>query len=240
MLQRSRKSLVSAAFLTLSLLALLVWIIAPTVPTNPSQHSFQYFSEIELHPSTRRLGKNVHQDTRHASHRVPDADYLHLVQQNLLETYFSQIGSWNIETWIAHGTLLGWYWNQKLLPWDTDVDVQMSMESLRSIADRFNGSTHTFSYGGRRRSYTLDVNPAYTTASILDTANRIDARWIDVQEGNFIDITAVRYVSAERLFCKDGHYYTVRMLGLIFARNLTALRPKIFSHFGGRISRTSR
>lgn len=26
-----------------------------------------------------------------------------------------------------HGSLLGWWWGQKVLPWDTDIDVYVSI-----------------------------------------------------------------------------------------------------------------
>ena len=46
------------------------------------------------------------------------------------------------EFWIAHGTLLGWHWNQKHLPWDTDIDVQVSGPILMALARKFNDSTY--------------------------------------------------------------------------------------------------
>jgi hypothetical protein len=47
---------------------------------------------------------------------------------------------------------------------------------------------------GGGKKYLLEVNPHYADASTSDKLNRIDARWIDVQTGLFIDITTVHPV----------------------------------------------
>ena len=41
------------------------------------------------------------------------------------------------------------------------------------------------------KKYLLEVNPNYTNTSTTDTYNLIDARWIDVSNGLYIDITAL-------------------------------------------------
>ncbi|CAE7032261.1 hypothetical protein P3342_006801 [Pyrenophora teres f. teres] len=41
------------------------------------------------------------------------------------------------------------------------------------------------------KKYMLEVNPNYTNTSTSDTYNFIDARWIDVSNGLYIDITAL-------------------------------------------------
>jgi hypothetical protein len=124
------------------------------------------------------------------------------------------------ETWIAHGTLLGWHWNQKFLPWDNDIDVQMSVETLAGLAPH-NMSEYHYPVAGeaRPRVYLLDINPHYTIASTRDVANKIDARWIDTTNGKYIDITVVHASPGKTehipfdqdvFFCKDGHRYRVR------------------------------
>src|ERR1700722_319452 len=44
-----------------------------------------------------------------------------------------------IPSWIAHGTLLGWWWGGSFLPWDSDIDVQMNANFLYVLA-RFNNT----------------------------------------------------------------------------------------------------
>ena len=212
MSKRSKRYLFIVTVLLLSLI-FFCWVTQSVNPTESQISSSRYFPEIELTSSTHRLGRIVHQDARYASRRVPDPDHLHTILKSLLETYYSQMRRWNVETWIAHGTLLGWYWNNDLLPWDTDVEVQMTIESLQALAQQ-NSSIYVHGISGGL--YFLDINPAYTTPSSEDTANWIDARWIDMQEGNFIDITAVRRSPRDELFCKDSHRYAVGASGSIF------------------------
>jgi hypothetical protein len=66
------------------------------------------------------------------------------------------------------------------------------------------------------RAYMLEINPNYVVKSEQDTMNKIDARWIDMSSGLFIDITAVRKDENKRknghpeaLACKDKHHYEV-------------------------------
>ena len=53
----------------------------------------------------------------------------------------------------------------------------------------------------------LEVNPKYTDPSYDDDLNVIDARWIDIETGLFIDITAVRpHLTKKGIMCsKDQH-----------------------------------
>ncbi|KAJ3380464.1 hypothetical protein HDU92_005961 [Lobulomyces angularis] len=79
----------------------------------------------------------------------------------------------NILFWISHGTLLGWYWNQKILPWDEDIDLQVPYQHLKMLKQ-----------------------------------NVIDARFIDVETGLYIDITALSKSSnSTTLSCKSPHQY---------------------------------
>jgi LicD family len=120
-----------------------------------------------------------------------------------------------VETWIAHGALLGWYWNQALLPWDTDLDVQISAESMAFLAKSHNMTKYQYRMPDEEtpRIYLLDINPHYSILSSQDVANKIDGRWIDTTDGKFINITAVHYEEAKSstLFCKDGHQYEVSL-----------------------------
>lgn len=65
-----------------------------------------------------------HYDIRYFQKIVTDEErqdtLRHLIRAYLLT--FEYLG---IETWIAHGTLLAWYWNAKILPWDWDLDTQV-------------------------------------------------------------------------------------------------------------------
>ena len=62
----------------------------------------------------------------------------------------------------------------------------------------------------------LEINPGYNKVGPYDELNMIDARWIDTDNGLFIDITTVRPNMTARaegvegaLMCKDKHHYLV-------------------------------
>lgn len=85
----------------------------------------------------------------------------------------------------------------------------------------------------------LEINPNYIVKSEQDTLNKIDARWIDMSSGLFIDITAVRKDEEKRkegnpeaLMCKDHHHYDVSCLVCGFGIWLTVRRRVISFHCG--------
>lgn len=50
---------------------------------------------------------------RFASEPLPDEETIpHL--SALIRTYLSTMADMGVETWIMHGTLLAWWWNQKV------------------------------------------------------------------------------------------------------------------------------
>jgi hypothetical protein len=138
---------------------------------------------------------------------------------NLIQTYLATFADIGVETWLMHGTLLGWWWNRKILPWDSDSDVQVTEASMHYLASYYNMTV--FHYKTPRipegRDYMLEVNPHYTNREQSDKLNVIDARWVDTTSGLFIDITTARYnythpAGEGMLVCKDGHEYRVSVL----------------------------
>lgn len=118
----------------------------------------------------------------------------------------------------------------QILPWDSDIDVQVTESSMYYLAAYYNMSV--FHYRTPRipegRDYLLEVNPNYKNRERTDVLNVIDARWIDTESGLFIDITTARYnlthpAGKGMLSCKDGHEYRVSSV-LIFVSNLLTRR----------------
>lgn len=103
------------------------------------------------------------------------------------------------------------------MPWDFDVDTQVSAATLAELAMRHNHTLHTYRYTNattgrdRSRTYLLDVNPFATRLGRGEGQNVIDARWIDVETGMFVDITALAEREPERQpgiwSCKNHHRY---------------------------------
>jgi hypothetical protein len=95
----------------------------------------------------------------------------------------------------------------------------MSEAVLFRMADQFNYTFHkyTTTVGGDRQSittiYLLDINPHFTERENGDGMNIIDARWINMENGLYIDITGLSELDPEEhpgvVSCKNFHDYKV-------------------------------
>lgn len=182
------------------------------------EDTIKYFREPSstvAHPSDL-LG---HYDTRYFKGLL-DYDAKRDIQVHLIQAYLEMFNRRHIETWIAHGTLLGWWWNAKMLPWDWDLDTQVSVATMKELAESMNNTLHTYTAASATahphpvtRQYLLDVNPHWTERDRGDGLNIIDARFIDTENGLYVDITAVGEVASHpepRVWsCKNEHRYRV-------------------------------
>jgi hypothetical protein len=198
--------------------------------TTNTRHPEKYFHEALFHH---------HYDGRFASAPIASSPARLLHLRLLLATYTHLAARAHVRTWIAHGSLLGWWWNGRLLPWDSDVDVHVDEAGMAEWGGWWNMTVHAFSAAelgligdnddddrNRRddasdahpriprppafpadewtallttgKKYLLEANPRATNTSTRDRHNVIDARWIDVATGLFIDITTVHPVPASR------------------------------------------
>ncbi|KAJ3110364.1 hypothetical protein HK100_003060 [Physocladia obscura] len=107
----------------------------------------------------------------------------------------------NITWWIAHGEMLGWFWNAKFLPWDVDLDIQMSTLQMLQLV-QYN---HTLI----NKRFLIDVNPAFIVRSRQEQ-NTIDARIVDTRTGYMMDITALTQIknALGKVSCKSPHTYS--------------------------------
>ena len=171
--------------------------------------TYQYFREEGFSSNSRRIGSGNKYDARYAPKSSQSIEDTQESLQGLLETYIDFMHSASLETWIAHGALIGYSWNQQLLPWDTDLDAQVSIDTMRIMAQAFNMTEHNYTTTDVGRGYLLDVNPHFSILSTLDVANVISARWIDTTSGKYVDITAVFQDPEDdtKLLCKDHHRY---------------------------------
>lgn len=101
----------------------------------------KYFHESLFHP---------HYDGRFADKEVEEHERLgHLTA--LMQTFLSTMADIGAETWIMHGTLLGWWWNQKILPWDSDIDVQVSETTIAFLAKYYNMTEYRYQLPGLKK-----------------------------------------------------------------------------------------
>ncbi|EEP78779.1 hypothetical protein UREG_03625 [Uncinocarpus reesii 1704] len=150
---------------------------------------------------------------------------------HMVAAYLKFFRERGLDTWIAHGTLLGWWWNGRpaeILPWDWDVDTQVTGATLAYMGERLNRTIYTYRSPDKKtkRKYLLDVNPWSKERVHGDGQNIIDARWIDVRNGLYIDITGLSELDPVQnrgvLSCKNFHDY-----------NITDLYPMRESTFEG-------
>lgn len=186
----------------------------------PKTRTPKYFHEAG---GTMELG---HYDKRYFKDKVP-YDRHRLVLRDLIRSYLTVCHSRGIETWLAHGTLLGWWWNGQIMPWDYDLDVQVSNATLYTMGDSMNRTMHVFNRTQTpaeilanethvaQTTYLLDVNPHHGELTRGDGMNIIDARWIDMDNGMYIDITGLRERELQRpgeWTCKNRHRYATQDL----------------------------
>ena len=104
----------------------------------------------------------------------------------------------------------------KIMPWDKNPGVQITEADLYYLAAHYNMSTHYYQYGDMEqgKSFLLDINAHYDDRQEKDLLNGIDARWIDMETGLFIDVTSARYHSPDEygegsVYEKRGNRYRV-------------------------------
>lgn len=154
----------------------------------------KFFHEVERHYDSRFFHQTLGQAAVLGTLRLLFREFSCVMLSNRV-TFF-----------IMHGTLLGWYWNRSILPWDNDLDVSVPAESLAFLAD--------FARRFRHQRYLLEVNPAHVNRLSMNRTpdedreqNRIDARFIDRETGLFVDITGFTDVGGGRVASKCPHVF---------------------------------
>lgn len=102
-------------------------------------HAKKYYSEPW---GTYALG---HYDKRFFRRELSYEEHAPALR-NLVRSYLTICRELDVETWLAHGSLLGWYWNGRVLPWDIDIDAQVTLATLHHMARHLNGTMHEYVY----------------------------------------------------------------------------------------------
>ncbi|PSK35823.1 hypothetical protein C7M61_004305 [Candidozyma pseudohaemuli] len=149
----------------------------------------KYFHEASLFGS----GKGFHYDWRFFKTSNYSPYERTAILQRLTRAWLRFTKEIGLRAWLAHGTLLGWYWNGLNMPWDEDLDVQITMKGLVDLAINYNQSvvidlTDNEPTG---HMYFVDVNPHFLQRERGNGANVIDARFIDMSSGLYVDITGL-------------------------------------------------
>ena len=114
-----------------------------------------------------------------------------------------------------------------MLPWDWDIDTQVSDSTLAYMAEHYNNTYFQYNSSAVyakndhdanqfERKYLLDVNPWQLERDRGQGMNIIDARWIDTETGLYIDVTGLSEVHPDTqpgiLSCKNWHRYRINEL----------------------------
>lgn len=166
---------------------------------NTTHAEFKYFHESHVNHSS----KGSHYDWRFFKQITYSPYERKAILHSLTRAWLHFAQGIGIRTWLAHGTLLGWYWNGINLPWDDDLDVQLPMGDMELLV-KYN-LTFVYDLGVDEGlntgsgGYYLDVNPTFMNQGDDKGNNTIDARFIDVNSGMYVDITALGYSDASIL-----------------------------------------
>lgn len=110
---------------------------------------------------------------------------------SLIRTWLKFTRANGLLTWVAHGSLYGYLYNGKNFPWDNDYDVQMPIRHLHLLSQYFNQSLVMEDPREGNGKFLVDVGTSITVRTNGNGQNNIDARFIDVDSGLYVDITGL-------------------------------------------------
>lgn len=154
----------------------------------------KYLHEANLYDT----GLGSHYDWRFFHTSLILNDYRQSIIHRLARTWLRFCFQNGLKTFIAYGSMLGWSDNGLTLPWDSDIDAVVTMESLHTLARDFN-QTFIVDYTAKdglqsaMTGYFIDINPTYYSRTKGDGNNVIDGRLIDISTGMYLDITALAW-----------------------------------------------
>lgn len=143
----------------------------------------------------------------------------HSVLHHMLRVWFQFAEAHGVDSWVNYGSLLGWAYNGINMPWDTDIDVQMPIAQLDRLARVANSTIVIENPRHGNAKYLFEVSPTYIRQG--NGRNFIDARFIDINTGLYIDISGVSYTrhtpppkvqakpSAIMVHCKNWNWHSL-------------------------------
>ena len=102
--------------------------------TTDTRFPQKYFHESIYHP---------HYDGRFADSILPRKTRLFHMRL-LLRSYMAAMERAGIRAWIMHGSLLGWWWNRGMFPWDSDLDVCVEETGMAELGAWWNMTVQHF------------------------------------------------------------------------------------------------
>jgi len=153
-----------------------------------------------------------HRDCRFSAPGITAAEDNWAVMNVLLGAWSRFSRKHQIQSWAAHGTLLGWNCGQTIMDFDDDIDFEVSKKTLVYLLAPLNQTV----FEGR---FLLDVNPlGIFWHAKLAPKNVIDAIFIDMNGGRKVDITAFgirpdfEEGTSKKIGANDGHVMSLEDL----------------------------
>ncbi|EDO18002.1 hypothetical protein Kpol_1054p49 [Vanderwaltozyma polyspora DSM 70294] len=155
----------------------------------------KYFSEPNHVKSF--AGKGWHRDKRFFNGDLPDDSQEYFQRLNAMIRTFQKFTKANgIISWLAHGTVYGYLYDGLSFPWDNDYDLQMPIKHLHLLAQYFNQTLVLEDPREGNGRYLVDIGSSITVRTNGNGKNNIDARFVDIDSGLYIDITGLASTSA--------------------------------------------
>lgn len=114
-----------------------------------------------------------------------------IILDRLLRNWFRFAEEKGIISWIAHGPLLSWYWDGLMFPYDIDIDIQMPSSELNRLSANYNMTLVIEDVSEGYGKYLIDCATFLHHRDVARKDNHIDARFIDIDTGTYIDITGI-------------------------------------------------
>ncbi|PVH16402.1 uncharacterized protein CXQ87_004693 [Candidozyma duobushaemuli] len=115
------------------------------------------------------------------------------ILQHIIKAWFEFAETEKVASWVNYGSLLGWAYNGVNMPWDTDIDVQLPIVQLDRLARKYNNTLILENPKSGNAAYLFEVSPTYVKQG--NSNNFIDARFIDINSGLYIDISALSHTN---------------------------------------------
>ncbi|AJR69233.1 hypothetical protein H816_YJM1418J00264 [Saccharomyces cerevisiae YJM1418] len=162
-----------------------------SVNTSPALQQ-KYFAEAS--DITDATADGHHRDRRFFSighNLLNDPQEFEARLNSLIRNFQKFVKANGLISWLSHGTLYGYLYDGLKFPWDVDHDLQMPIKHLHYLSQYFNQSLILEDPREGNGRFLLDVGSAITVRVHGNGENNIDARFIDIDSGIYIDITGL-------------------------------------------------
>ncbi|KAI5969984.1 hypothetical protein CANMA_001024 [Candida margitis] len=190
----------------------------------------KHFHEANIIKEEPMFGFGSNYDWRFFTNIINKTPLSQSANSGTLKAFLRLTNRFGIRAWVSHGSLLSWYWNGLRFPWEPDVSVQMPIQDLHRLTRMFNQSV-VVDFGldmdqeTRFGRYYLDVASFISQRTKGNTNNVIDARFIDLDTGVKIDITAL---AVSDVLAPSRYYEILSSNGAYKGKSMSALEKNTF------------